>query len=151
MPMLFGSPIIRRRGADHTADDARGQAAFFTFVADAVARYGNGGTFWRDHPEIPTIPWRTGSSWNEVNTPGFWLPNPTPKQYADLLKPTAYTLRRVDPSAKVVLSGLFPTAYIAIRYTAAKWLKAFYKIPEDHRAPSMPSPSTRTRTGRRRR
>ena len=129
MPMLFGSPSFAAPALTEPPTSPSGQAAFFKFVADAVSRYGNGGTFWRDHPGIPTIPITNWQLWNEVNTPGFWLPNPTPQQYADLLTPTAYTLRSIDPKAKVVLSGLFPTAYIANSITATKWLKAFYKIP----------------------
>ena len=128
MPMLYGSPPFVAKALTTPPTTAAGKAAFLKFVAEVVGRYGNGGTFWRDHPEVPPIPVTNWQLWNEVNTPGFWLPHPTPKQYASLLKPTARAIRAADPSAKVILSGLFPTAYIAHSIAGPKWLKRFYKI-----------------------
>ena len=113
MPMLFGSPSFAAPALTQPPTSPSGQAAFFKFVATPSRAMATAEPSGAITPAIPTIPITNWQLWNEVNTPGFWLPNPTPQQYASLLKPTANTLRSIDPSAKVVLSGLFPTAYIA--------------------------------------
>ena len=80
------------------------QDAFENFVASAVARYGAQGSFWALNPALPrrTVSWQV---WNEVNAGADW-PNPSPAAYAQLLAATSHTIKAVDPSATVVMSGL---------------------------------------------
>jgi polysaccharide biosynthesis protein PslG len=44
--------------------------------------------------------------WNEPNDSGFWSPAADPEEYAELLERTSSAIRRVDPSALIVLGGL---------------------------------------------
>ena len=76
--------------------------AFEHFVAAAVARYEPSSSFWKGKPHIPTITWQV---WNEVNAGYFW-PNPTPASYAKFLGEISATIKAVDPSASVIMSGL---------------------------------------------
>ncbi|MGD0196595.1 MAG: hypothetical protein ABSC56_01630 [Solirubrobacteraceae bacterium] len=75
---------------------------FEDFVRAAVARYEPSSSFWKGKASVPTITWQV---WNEVNGGYFW-PNPTPAAYAAFLGAISQTIRSVDPSASVIMSGL---------------------------------------------
>ncbi|HEX4730962.1 MAG TPA: hypothetical protein VH299_06810, partial [Solirubrobacterales bacterium] len=76
------------------------------------------------------MPIRTWQIWNEANFFYFAYPV-SPHIYARLLKLTAPVIRKAEPGAKVVLTGLFgrPTAGAKRGMPAAKFLEALYKVP----------------------
>ena len=82
---------------------------FASFVRAAVARYGNGGAFWREHPELPYRPITDWQLWNEPNSLYFWKPAPDPNSYVTVLRAFHSAVKRADPDAHVLLGGLFPT------------------------------------------
>ena len=55
---------------------------------------------------MPVVWWQL---WNEPNFPSFWFHKPNAKQYVHLLRVFHGAVKGGDPSAKVVLAGLFPT------------------------------------------
>ena len=131
MPTIFGSPGF---ASNRTQAPPRGnaRAAFAQFVGDAVARYGTGGTFWQQfavkHPGIPALPMLNWQLWNEVNSPSFWSKKPSAKKYGKLLKLTAKTIRSRDPSANVVLAGLFTKPTLKRAIPIEEYLDALYKV-----------------------
>jgi hypothetical protein len=76
------------------------------FGAVLVHRYGEGGTFWQQHPELAPAPIRAWQVWNEPNLPFFWPDGPDPAGYAALLKAAAAGIRAADPGAEIVAAGL---------------------------------------------
>lgn len=82
--------------------------ALFAGWAEAVARrYGRGGSFWAERPELPPMPWEAYEVWNEPNATRFWREQATaPEDYADLYAVTHAALKSVDPAARVVTGGL---------------------------------------------
>ena len=54
-------------------------------MAALVQRYGSGGTYWPDHPDVPRLPVIDFEVWNEPNFAAFWCPRPQPARYAKLL------------------------------------------------------------------
>ena len=79
----------------------------FTAYASAVARrYGEGGEFWRAHPELPARPVTIFEVWNEQNEDKWWRPRPNPAVYADLYLATHSAVLAVAPGASVVVGGL---------------------------------------------
>jgi hypothetical protein len=109
------------------------------FLEAAVKRYGPGGEFWATHapgvvqyePAVPTPePIRTWQIWNEANFFYFAYPA-SPQRYARLLKQSAPTIKRVDPQARILMSGLFgaPTASGPKGMPAAEFLERIYAIP----------------------
>jgi hypothetical protein len=76
------------------------------FAAVLAKRYGPGGDFWKQHPDIPDVPIRSWQVWNEPNLPVYWADGPSPERYTELLKATAAGLRSVDPNADIVSAGL---------------------------------------------
>ena len=80
-------------------------ADFAAFAAAVAARYGNTGTFWAAHPELPKKPLAAMEIWNEPWCRCAWKPDPDPPGYATLAKQTILAVRPVDPSIKLLISG----------------------------------------------
>ena len=66
----------------------------------AVGRYGTGGTFWREHPDMPRLPVTDWQVWNEPNSPLFWKPKPDAAAYLELLRGFDSAARGADPQAR---------------------------------------------------
>ena len=47
--------------------------------------------------------------WNEPNSPLFWKPKPDARQYLTLLRAFHSAVKGADPTARILLGGLFPT------------------------------------------
>ena len=93
-------------------------AAWDDYVREVVGRYGVGGTFWSDHPELPELPMREWEVGNEpnlaANNPGYVSADRNrgiqPGSYAELLIHTAAVLRSApgfSPTSRVLFAGLF--------------------------------------------
>jgi len=139
LPFIYGTPSwIARKYTTMPINSARARQAWAAFLEAAVRRYGPGGEFWDQHapgvkyvPEIARpLPIRSWQVWNEANFFYFAYPA-TPQRFVKLLKLSSPAIKRVDPSAKVILSGLFgePTAKGAKGMPAAQFLSAVYRTP----------------------
>jgi hypothetical protein len=107
LPVLdYGTPWAESpRTPDNHSPPAK--AGDFAAYAEAFARrYGVGGTFWHDHPNLPQVPVTTYEIWNEPNRAEFWAPQPDPARYAELYSAARVAIRRADPSATVLTGGL---------------------------------------------
>jgi hypothetical protein len=130
--------------------------AYVKFLRAAVKRYGPGGQFWVEHspkkiheekvkeakgpvyeiagarlkPIPKPMPIKTWQVWNEANF--FYFAYPVdPHDYARLLKLSSPVIKKAEPGAKVMLTGLFgqPTAGAKRGMPAAKFLEEIYKVP----------------------
>lgn len=142
LPFLYGTPHwLTKEATTLPIDSGRARKAWAAFVEAAVERYGPGGTFWAEHepavadinyvPAIPRpVPVRTWQVWNEANFFYFAYPV-SPTRYARLLKLTYGAIKSADPSAKVLLSGLFgnPDEGGKRGMDASKFLAALYRVP----------------------
>jgi hypothetical protein len=88
---------------------------FQDFVRAAAQRYGPDGTLWRQHPDEPKLPITDWQVWNEPNSPLFWKPSPDAAGYLALLRAFHSAIKGVDPQARILLGGLFPTPSGGIR------------------------------------
>jgi hypothetical protein len=100
---------------------------FRAFVQAAAARYGSNGSFWAQNPLIPKLPVTWWQLWNEVNSPSFWFRKPNAKQYVGLLRVFNGGIKAGDPSAKIVLAGLFRTPQIKNGIPLDRYLPAVYR------------------------
>ena len=140
LPFLVGTPRwLANKPTTLPINSGRARHAWTSFLEAAVKRYGPGGEFWNEHapgvvqyePAIATpLPIRTWQVWNEANFFYFAYPA-SPQRYVKLLKISSPAIKRVDPSAKVVLTGLFgrPTAHGARGMPAAQFLETIYRSP----------------------
>ena len=99
-------------------------AQFQDFVRAAVGRYGAGGTFWREHPDVPRLPVTDWQVWNEPNSPLFWKPSRNAAAYLELLRGFDSAAAEADPG-RIVLGGLFPTPRGGI--TMVYFITALYR------------------------
>ncbi|MGH9335878.1 MAG: hypothetical protein ACRD21_19260, partial [Vicinamibacteria bacterium] len=132
MPTVFGSPAFAAATPEAPPGPAA-EADFASFLAEAAARYGEGGSFWSrfvsKYPGAQPLPFKAWQVWNEVNSPNFWGGPVSARAYANLVKLVSSTVHGVDRTADIVLSGLFPNpTYIAGGQPAKKFLTRFYKV-----------------------
>ena len=97
-------------------------AAFGRFAGVLAERYGSRGAFWKQHPDLPSLPLRTWQIWNEpAGLEGFGSPSifwqserdPLPT-YMEMLAAARSELRKADPRSQVVLSGLFGRSWVSL-------------------------------------
>ena len=88
---------------------AAARAAWKQFLATLAGRYGPGGSFWQENPQIPALPIHEWQIWNEPSSPTYWQPEPSSSGYAELVKLSHQAITGVDPGARIVLGGLFGT------------------------------------------
>ena len=104
LPVLLGTP---GRGHRFKYPRTRGERmAWGDFVGAIAERYGRGGTFWRAHPELPSVPLTAYQVWNEPNLPVYWRPAVDAAAYLRLVGLTRARLRAIDSQASIVLAGL---------------------------------------------
>jgi hypothetical protein len=112
----------------------RAKAGWVAFCQAAVARYGPKGTFWTENPGVPFRPLRNWQVWNEPNFK-FFVHKPNPAEYAQMVKISSTAIKGSDPSAKVILAGLFAWPKGANSKTgnhnlfAAEFLEGLYRVP----------------------
>jgi hypothetical protein len=145
LPSIGSPPTwVTRKATTMPVDSARQRQAWQAFLRAAVARYGPGGTFWKQHqtggigpgptyqpdPPVPTMPIENWQIWNESNFFYFAFPV-SPARYAKLVTISSQAIKSVRPGAQVVLSGLFgePTAGGNRGMPAAEFLRQFYEYP----------------------
>jgi hypothetical protein len=93
---------------------------FAYFTSLLVRRYGPGGTFWRENPQVPYDPTHAWQVWNEPDLAQSWQPRPDLAAYVRLLQATSVAIKRVDRHATVVTAGMpFYTAQQETRVLSA--------------------------------
>ena len=110
LPILFSPPEFRssaprtgRRRGTYPPQDATAMAKFAAVLA---RRYGPGGSFWRERPQMPHVAIGSWQIWNEPNLPVYWASGPDPAAYIELLRTVGQAIKRVDPHAEIVTAGL---------------------------------------------
>jgi hypothetical protein len=112
----------------------KAKAGWVAFCKAAVARYGPKGTFWTENPGVPFRPLRNWQVWNEPNFK-FFVHKPNPAEYAQMVKISSTAIKGADPSAKVILAGLFAWPKGARSKTpnhnlyATDFLEGLYRVP----------------------
>lgn len=136
LPFVYGTPSwAARKETTLPIDSARQRRGWTGFLRSAVGRYGPHGDFWREHRRgsadpVPRLPLREWQIWNEANF--FYFAKPaSPGRYARLLQLSNRAIKRTDPAARTVLSGLFaePNAKPPNALHAVEFLRRLYRVP----------------------
>jgi hypothetical protein len=135
LPVLHGSPGFA--ASDPNAPplgSTRARRGWASFVDAAVRRYGPGGEFWQLNPSLPVRPVRAWQVWNEQNADHFWRPRPAPGKYATLLRLSSTAIKGADPSADVILGGMFGFPNGRRSIYMKDYLKRLYRVGsiQDH-------------------
>jgi hypothetical protein len=94
-------------------DFPRTPGPYAAYAAALVGRYGPHGSFWSSHPSIPKVPITEWQIWNEPDLPYYWH-QPFESGYTALLRAAHASIKRADPSAKVVLGSLTNRAWVSL-------------------------------------
>jgi hypothetical protein len=90
-----------------------GDGAFASFVTAFAQRYGEAGSFWAEHPELPKLPTTVYGVWNEPSKSEFWQgAQATPARYMSLYQAARDAIRSVDPGARVATAGLLDSGTV---------------------------------------
>jgi hypothetical protein len=118
LPMIYGVPLwhSEERSATPVHDPVARHQWHEALVA-FVERYGPGGVYWAEHPELEARPIHIWQIWNEPNSKTWWGPRPNPREYGTLLRRSERTIHSVDPTAQLMTAGIVarPTNPDAIR------------------------------------
>jgi polysaccharide biosynthesis protein PslG len=140
LPFVYSTPgWLAGKYTALPVNSGRARAAWTAFLRAAVERYGPGGDFWAERapgvvqyePAIGRpLPIRSWQIWNEANFFYFAFPV-SAQRYAKLVQISSPAIKRADPGAKVILSGLFgePTARGSKGMPAADFLDLVYRSP----------------------
>jgi hypothetical protein len=113
--------------------NAKEKTGWTEFLTAAVRRYGPDGTFWAANPGVPDRPINTWQIWNEENFK-YFVAHPNPVEYGKLVRLSTPLIKGIDPSAKILLGGMFATPKEAQSksrppqaYFASDFLRLLYK------------------------
>jgi hypothetical protein len=82
-------------------------AQYAAFASAFAQRYGERGSFWKEHPDLPYKPVKRYEIWNEPNLAKvFWWPKPDPRAFAQLYLQARAAIKAVDPTSTVITGGL---------------------------------------------
>lgn len=80
-------------------------SAYANYSREVVRRYGPGGTFWAQHPELNPQPVRTVEVFNEPWGYWGWPGEPDPAFYARMSRATTEAVHAENPDVDVLISG----------------------------------------------
>jgi hypothetical protein len=115
LPVVFGAPPWAASNPSDPASPPRSPASYGGFLASLIHRYGSSGSFWGAHPNVPRLPIRSWQIWNEPDLGKYWSAPDWPRGYVSLLRVARRTIKREEPSAKVVLAGLTNRSWLDLR------------------------------------
>ncbi len=120
LPIIDYSPPWAQSvaGQDHSPPRVPGDYA--AYAGALAARYGQGGAFWREHPNLTPEPVDTFEIWNEPDNPAFWSPTPDASGYDELYLLARDAIIAVQPGARVIVGGLTKPAVFMSAMLAAR-------------------------------
>jgi hypothetical protein len=113
-PVVQIAPMWAARHPGELASPPRDPQEYANFTGALVRRYGPGGSFWSEHPELVAQPIRYWQIWNEPSFKVFWSDQPFADDYVDLLRHARESIKAVDPGAHIVLGGLANKSWTAL-------------------------------------
>ena len=114
LPVVQIAPMWAARHPGELASPPADPQQYANFAAALVRRYGPGGSFWTEHPELVAQPIRYWQIWNEPSFKVFWSDQPFADDYVDLLRHARDEIKAVDPGAHIVLGGLANKSWTAL-------------------------------------
>jgi hypothetical protein len=107
LPTVFSTPGWAARNALQAGSPPAGPADYSRFMRVLIGRYGPGGSFWTEHPDVPKRPIRDWQIWNEPSHLFYWSDRPFAPGYVRLARAARTAIKGADPGARTVMAG-FP-------------------------------------------
>lgn len=126
---------------DSRLSPPRDPRLFADYATALVARYGPRGSFWREHPGLPSLPVQAVEVWNEENSATFWHPSPNAARYLRLYEAVRAAVHAVSRHFEVIVGGLTvpDQPFLNQLYTAAKAIRRPFDAVAVHPYGATPS------------
>jgi hypothetical protein len=111
LPVVIYTPAWATRTPGAFGAAPEHPSDYAAFMRQLVLRYGPGGSFWQERPDLPRRPIRDWQLWNEPHFDFYWyVPGNNKRkwarEYVELLRHAKPAIEAVDPGARIVLAGL---------------------------------------------
>jgi hypothetical protein len=106
LPVIMVAPRWAARHPGEFASPPTDPAQYAAFVGALARRYGPGGAYWSEHPELTAMAIRDWQFWNEPSFNTFWSDQPFAEDYVELMRQSRVAVKAADPRAKIILAGL---------------------------------------------
>ncbi len=114
LPVIIETPEWARLRPSRDASPPRRAADYASYVRALVRRYGHGGSFWAQHPELPYRPLSYWQIWNEPHLRLYWDAPRWQRGYGALLRAAHRAARAADRRARIVLAGMTGASWDAL-------------------------------------
>jgi hypothetical protein len=115
LPVVLRTPTWAAADPRQPASPPRTPAPYARFLTALVHRYGPGGSFWTQRPDLSPRPIRRWQVWNEPDIRKYWSRQPFAASYVRLLRAAHRAIHAADPGARVLLAGLTNRSWIDLR------------------------------------
>ena len=132
MPVVQIAPMWAARHPGQLNSPPSDPQAYANFAGALVRRYGPGGSFWVEHPELVAQPIRYWQIWNEPSLRAFWSDQPFAADYVELLRLARDAIKAADPGARIVLAGLPNKSWTALDKIYAAGGRSLFEIAAFH-------------------
>ena len=141
LPVVINAPRWARENPRAYASPPKDPNDYADFMEKLIGRYGEQGTFWTEHPDVPKRPLRTWQIWNEPHLRFQWDTDaPYARGYGKLLRVAYKRIKRVDPGATVVMAALSNESwkFLAELYKKGR-VRGYYDVAAFHPYTRRPS------------
>ncbi|HET8673036.1 MAG TPA: beta-galactosidase [Thermoleophilaceae bacterium] len=114
LPVIIETPQWARLRPSRDASPPAHPADYARYVRALVARYGHGGSFWAQHPELQYQPLSYWQIWNEPHLRLYWDAARWQRGYGALLRAAHRAALAVDRRARIVLAGMTGASWDAL-------------------------------------
>jgi hypothetical protein len=129
LPILFDPPSFRARGhGGHGTWPPASNADFAAFAQVLVRRYGRHGTLWTDNPGTRKRAITSWQIWNEPSLTVYWLPHPSARQYARMLRVVGRAIEAIDGRRRteIVTAGI-PPSLLSSAIRIKRYIRGLYR------------------------
>ncbi len=141
--LVLGSPQWAALKPENPLSPPTEPSTYATFLTQLIDRYGPRGTFWAANPRLPRSPIRAWEIWNEPNLSNSFPVSPWQPTYVRLLRAAYPAIKKADPGATVVLSGLANYSWRALASLYKAGAKGLFDVVSLHPYTRLPSGSVR--------
>lgn len=131
-PVIQIAPMWAARHPGQLNSPPSDPHAYANFAGALVRRYGPGGSFWTEHPELVAQPLRYWQIWNEPSLRAFWSDQPFAADYVELLRLAREAIKAEDPGAHIVLAGLPNKSWTALEKIYAAGGRSLFGVAAFH-------------------
>jgi len=132
LPVVLRTPAWAAADPRSAASPPRGTTTYTRFLTTLVHRYGPGGAFWAQRPDLIARPIRRWQVWNEPDIRKYWNRQPFAASYVRLLRAAHTAIHTADPGARVLLAGLTNRSWIDLRRVYAAGGRAAFDVAAAH-------------------